>query len=360
MRWQFGNPSSYHIMGRLAATAVEQAREQVAGLLGCGPGEIVFTSGGTEADNAAICSALSADSERQGVVTSSVEHPAVIQTLNRFCPGNLAHRVGVDEYGHLDVSALDALLRRRSDIALLSVMAANNETGVLFQVEELAELAHEHGVLFHTDAVQAVGKIPFAVASTKIGLLSISSHKLHGPKGLGALYVSRRTRFHSMLVGGSQENRRRAGTENVAGIVGFGVAAEMARAALAQEQTDVANMRHQFEEAIFNAIPCVQINGDRNGRLPNTTNLRFSGVDGDRLLVELDAAGLCCSAGSACASGNSKPSHVLMAMGLSAEDAKRSLRFSFSRYNTPEEVQAAAEIVSHSINMLRRSARTAC
>ena len=341
---QYGNPSSGCRLGKLAANAVERAREQMAALLGCEPREVVFTSGGTESINAALASALQQNPERRHLVTTAVEHSATLKPCEALeSQGYEITRLGVDETGRLDMSDFEHKIR--PDTALVSVMAANNETGVLFPIHELAEIGRQRGVFFHTDAVQAAGKIPIRLAETALAYMSVSSHKIHGPKGVGALYVNRRTAFHPLLRGGGQENGRRAGTENVAGIVGFGKAAELALQGLGTGMPQVQALRDAFENGVLERIPGVQVNGDRTARLPNTSSLAFEGVEAETALLLLDRAGICASAGSACMSGSLAPSHVLRAMGFSHARARSTLRFSFSRFNTAEEIAQALEIL---------------
>jgi len=352
---EYGNPSSAYGFGSRVARAVENARESVAALLGCEPGEILFTSCGTESNNAAISSALANDPDRQHVVTTAVEHSAIIKQCEALArKGVEVTFLPVNAQGALDLDELaDAI---RPDTAIVSIMWANNETGVLFPVEEIAAIARARNVLFHTDAVQAVGKIPIRLAEARIPFLSLSGHKLHCPKGVGALRISRRTRFQPFLIGGSQEEGRRGGTENVAGIVALGKAAELAAAGLEHENTQVRALRDRFEETALANIPGTQVNGDREHRLPNTSNLAFDGIESEALLLLLDREGICCSAGSACTAGSIHPSHVLRAMGCSAERARSSLRFSFSRFNTAEETTHAAQVLARVVEKLRAAA----
>jgi len=348
----YGNPSSGCRLGKLAANAVERAREQVAALLGCEPREIVFTSGGTESINAALASALQMNPDRRHIVTTAVEHSATLKPCEALKKqGYEITHLGVDGLGLLDMIDFKHIIR--PDTALVAVMAANNETGVLFPIRELAAIAHAQGVFFHTDAVQAVGKIPIRIAETQIAYMSVSSHKIHGPKGVGALYINRRTAFHPLLLGGGQENGRRAGTENVAGIVGLGKAAELAAQNLEREATEVKALRDAFENGVLERIPGVQVNGDRIARLPNTSNLAFEGVEAESALLLLERAKICASAGSACMSGSLHPSHVLRAMGFSNKRARGSLRFSFSRFNTAEEIEKVLELLPAIIAKLR-------
>ena len=348
----YGNPSSGYRFGAQVRDAIELARERVAALVGCAPGEIVFTSGGTESNNSALSSALQLDAQRQHVVTSAVEHSATYryceQLVKRGCAVTF---VPVDREGNLDVAELENAIR--PETAIISVMWANNETGVLFAISEIAEVARRHRVLFHTDAVQAAGKVPLRLNDAGVQLASFSAHKLHGPKGVGALYVNRRSAFRPMMIGGGQENGRRSGTENVAGIAGLGKAAELAAIALAEAQTRVRAMRDRFEEAVVTALPDTAINGSREGRVPNTSSLAFRGIESEAALMLLDQEGLCCSAGSACHTGSLQPSHVLSAMGLGTDRIRGSMRFSFSRMNSDDEVDRAVEIVPRAISRLR-------
>lgn len=332
----YGNPSSAYGFGRNVRQAVERAREQVAALLGAEPREIIFTSCGTESDNTAISSALHTTGGRH-LITSAVEHSAVknhAEHLERL--GYAVTYLPVSPDGSLDLEALRAAIR--PDTALVSLMWANNETGVLFPIEEIGAICRERGVLFHTDAVQVPGKIPINTASLPVDFLSISGHKFHAPKGVGALYVRRRKKFVPYLIGGHQEKGRRGGTENVASIVGMGRAAELALDRLTEEQTRVRDMRDTFEKRILAEISGVSINGNINARLPNTSNLAFEGVEAEALLMQLDAIGVCASAGSACTTGSLEPSHVLRAMALPRERALGSVRFSFCHQNTLQEV----------------------
>ena len=348
----YGNPSSGYSFGRQVRQAIDRARERVAALLGCEPVEIVFTSCGTESNNAAVNSALQLDPGRRHVVTTAVEHSATrrhCETLSKR--GASATVVPVNSEGNLDLDELENAITPQT--AMITVMWANNETGVLFPVEKIAEIARRKRVLFHTDAIQTVGKIPIQLANSTINSLSLSAHKLHGPKGVGVLYVNRRSAFKPLLIGGSQENNRRAGTENVASIVALGKAAECAGAALAEEAARVRAMRDRFETAVLEKVPDSFVNGDLGARLPNTSNLSFTGIESDAALVMFDRHHLCCSAGSACRTGSVEASHVLRAMNLSAERTRGSMRFSFGRFNTEAEVDRALEIIPAVIARLR-------
>jgi cysteine desulfurase len=348
----YGNPSSGYTFGRQVRRAIDQARERVATLLGCEPMEVVFTSCGTESNNAAVNSALQLDPNRRHVVTTAVEHSATRRHCETVAKcGCSVTVVGVNAEGNLDLDELERAIT--SQTAIVTVMWANNETGVLFPVDKIAEMARRKRVLFHTDAIQTVGKIPIQLAGTTINSLALSAHKLHGPKGVGALYVSKRSAFKPLLIGGSQENNRRAGTENVASIVALGKAAECAGAALAEENSRVRAMRDRFEAGILERVPNAFINGDRVARLPNTSNLSFAGIESDAALMMFDRHQLCCSAGSACRTGSVETSHVLRAMNIPAERARASMRFSFGRFNTEADVDKALEIVPTVISRLR-------
>jgi cysteine desulfurase len=351
----YGNPSSGYAFGRQVRQAIDLARERVAALLGCEAGEIVFTSCGTESNNAAVNSALQLDPNRGHVVTTAVEHSAT----RRHCElvekrGFAVTVVGVDGDGNLDLDEVERAITPQT--AIVTVMWANNETGVLFPVEKIAEIARRKRVLFHTDAIQIVGKIPVRLADSTINSLALSAHKLHGPKGVGALYVNKRSAFKPFVIGGSQENNRRAGTENVASIVALGKAAECAAAAMAEENSRVRVMRDRLETGLLERVPDTFVNGDRAARLPNTTNLSFAGIESDAALVMFDRHQLCCSAGSACRTGSLQTSHVLRAMNVPPERARASMRFSFGRFNTDADVEKALEIIPAVISKLRAMA----
>jgi cysteine desulfurase len=348
----YGNPSSGYTFGRQVRRAIELARERVAALLACEPGEIVFTSCGTESNNAAVNSALQFDPNRQHVVTTAVEHSATRRhcetVAKRGCSVTV---VGVNAEGNLDLDELERAITPQT--AIVTVMWANNETGVLFPVDKIAEISRRKRVLFHTDAIQTVGKIPIQLAGTTINSLALSAHKLHGPKGVGALYVNKRSAFKPLLIGGSQENNRRAGTENVAAIVALGKAAECAGAALSEENSRVREMRDRFETGILERVSKTFVNGDPASRLPNTSNLSFAGIEAEAALVMFDRQHLCCSAGSACRTGSVESSHVLRAMNVPAERARASMRFSFGRFNTDADIDKALEIIPAVISKLR-------
>ncbi|MEP6809580.1 MAG: aminotransferase class V-fold PLP-dependent enzyme [Chthoniobacterales bacterium] len=348
----YGNPSGGYRFGAQVREAIEVARERVAGLLGCSPTEVIFTSGGTESDNTALNSALQPDPTRQHIVTTAVEHSAVRKQCEAHAQGGgEVTFLGVDENGNLDLQELaDAI---RPDTALVSVMWANNETGVLFPIEEIAAIAREKRVLFHTDAVQAVGKVPVRLAAMSVNFCSVSAHKFHGPKGVGALYVNRRSAFRPSTFGGGQEEKRRAGTENVASIVGFGKAAELAAEKLSETAKRVGVLRDRFEETLLAEIADTFVNGGGAARLPNTSSLSFAGIESNAALVLFDQQNLCCSIGSACLTGSIQASPILRAMGLSEERLRGGLRFSFGRFNTEADVDRAVEIIPRVIAKIR-------
>jgi len=353
LKEHYGNPSSGYAFATGARKALDFARERLAALLGCEPSEIVFTSGGTESNNAVINSALQSDPRGKHVVTSAVEHSAVLRPCQDLTKrGCEVTFVGVDRDGNVDLAELEAAIR--PETALVSMMWANNETGVLFPVEQIAEICRAKGVLFHTDAVQAVGKIPIRLRDTVINFLSLSAHKFHGPKGVGALYVNRRTRFLPLIAGGGQEDGRRGGTENVASIVGLGKAAQRAAEYLPQEQTQVRAMRDRFEKTILQSVNGASVNGARAARLPNTTSFLFEGIESPAALLLLDRHHICCSAGSACRTGSQEASHVLRAMNSSSDGARRSLRFSLGRFNSESQIDRATEIVPKVVEKLRQ------
>ena len=348
----YGNASSIHKFGGRLAKVVEEGRAKVAAFLGADPSEIIFTSCGTESDNAAILSSLDVCPKRRKIVISTVEHPAILnlgKDLERR--GYTVVRIPVDNLGRLDMERARETIDENT--AVVSVMWANNETGNLYPVEELAELAHRAGALFHTDAVQAAGKVPFKLRDMEIDMLSVSGHKFHAPKGIGALYVRRGVRFRPFVVGGHQERGRRAGTENVPYIVGMGVAAELALASFDKENTYVRKLRDDLQARLTAAIPNVRVNGDQEHRLPNTTNLSFEYIEGESILMHMDIYGICASSGSACTTGSLEPSHVMRAMGVPYTAAHGAIRFSFSRYNTQEDVDAVVDVMPGIISKIR-------
>ena len=351
---QFGNPSSLHSFGDKVGRAIRDARRQVQALFGAEhDSEVIFTSCGTESDSTAILSALKAQPNRREIITTVVEHPAVL-TLCEFLEkdGYTVHRLKVDDKGRLDLNEYQRLLSDK--VAIVSVMWANNETGTLFPVVEMAEMAHAAGVMFHTDAVQAVGKIPLDLKNTKIDMLSLSGHKLHAPKGIGVLYLRRSTRFRPLLRGGHQERGRRAGTENSAAIVALGKAAVQAQQHMEEENTRVKAMRDRLEQGILAAVPNAFATGDTENRLPNTANIAFEYIEGEGILLLLNKAGIAASSGSACTSGSLEPSHVMKAMGIPYTAAHGTVRFSLSRYNTLEEIERVIAAVPPIVEKLRR------
>jgi len=351
---QFGNASSTHAFGSDVAQAVREARRSVQALIGAAfDHEIVFTSGGTESDNAAILSALAVQEGRDEIVTTSVEHPAVLSLVEELGRRRIrSHLIPVDTRGRLDIEAYRRALGHRTAIA--SVMWANNETGTVFPVEDLAKMARSAGALFHTDAVQAVGRIPIDLKSTEIDMLSLSGHKLHGPKGIGALYLRKGTKFTPMIQGGPQERRRRAGTENVPGIVGLGKAAELAAAQPERERTQIAVLRDRLEQGILRLGRCMVL-GDVKSRLPNTSNIAFEHLEGEAIIHHLNRAGIAASLGSACASGSMEPSHVLRAMNVPSTALRGAIRLSLSRATTIDEIDHVLHVLPDIISKLRAS-----
>ena len=352
----YGNPSSMHTFGGQVAAALVKARGQVAALLGAEPGEITFTSCGTESDSTAILSALQTFPEKRHIVTTRVEHPAIknlcesVDTLTGH--KHRVTRLKVDEKGMLDLAEYEAALS--DDTAIVSIMWANNETGVIFPIAEMARMAKERGILFHTDAVQAVGKIPINLSKLDIDFLSLSGHKLHAPKGVGVLYIKRGTIFVPFLNGGHQERGRRGGTENVASIVGLGKACELAAAHLDEENTRVRALRDKLEHGLLSAIPKSLLNGHVTERLPNTSNISFEYVEGEAILLHMNKYGICASSGSACTSGSLEPSHVLRAMGVPFTAAHGSIRYSLSVYTTEEEIDFVLDKMPAIIASLRQ------
>lgn len=356
----YGNPSSIHRFGGSVAAAIENARRQVAELLGAAyrdrdgnASEIIFTSCGTEGDNSAINAALAALPERRKIVTTAVEHPAVLHYCDELASGKgyIVEKIGVDSCGRLDMAALKAAVD--DNTAIVSAMWGNNETGTIFPVKEIAAIAHAKGAYFHTDAVQAAGKVPVNAAECDADFIAISGHKLHAPKGVGALYIRRGIPFVPLICGGHQEKMRRGGTENVASIVGLGKACEIARTALETEYTQLKTMRDAFEAKLLAAIPRIRINGDPENRLPGTSSVSFECIEGESILMLLDMFGICASSGSACTTGSLEPSHVLRAMGIPYSAAHGTIRFSLSRYNTMEELDFVVEKLPPIIARLR-------
>jgi cysteine desulfurase len=348
----YGNPSSMHTFGGQVEKYIRHSREKIAELLGCDSSEIIFTSGGTESDNAAIKGVLTALPEKRKIITTRVEHPAVLATCREMqAAGYKLIELGVDREGQISLDELEAEVD--DDTAIVTIMYANNETGVIFPIEKISEIVKAKGAVFHTDAVQAVGKIPLNLDKSNIDLLSLSGHKLHAPKGIGALYIKKGTRISPFIVGGHQEKNRRAGTENVAGIVALGKAGELAEKTMEQENTKVKKLRDKLENAILKTCKGATLNGDKNNRLPNTCNISFEYIEGEAILLLLDQFGICASSGSACTSGSLEPSHVLRAMGVPFTAAHGSIRFSLSRYNTEEEVDFVIEKIPAIVNRLR-------
>ncbi len=330
----------------------KRRREQVALLLGAEPEEIIFTSCGTESDNTAVLSALATQGDKKRVVTSRVEHPA-IRSLGAHLAGRgfPVTEIPVDGEGHLDMERYQKSLT--PDTAIVTLMWANNETGVLFPVQEAARMARERGILFHTDAVQVVGKMPIRLKDTAIDMLSLSGHKLHAPKGVGVLYVRKGSKFSPFLIGGHQERGRRGGTENTAGSIGLGKACELAALRMEEENRRVKSLRDKLEGGLLSTVPNCRVNGDRSNRLPNTTNISFEFVEGEAILLMMDEFGICASSGSACTSGSLQPSHVLRAMGVPFTMAHGSIRFSLSIYNREEEIDFVLGKVPAIIERLR-------
>ncbi|MBR7108019.1 MAG: cysteine desulfurase NifS [Lentisphaeria bacterium] len=355
----YGNPSSIHRFGGSVAAHIENARRQVAELLGAAwrdrdgnASEIIFTSCGTEGDNAALNTAVNARPGRKKVVTTMVEHPAVLHYCEELARrGYEIVKLPVDGCGRLDMAALEREVDENT--AVVSVMWANNETGTIFPIKEACAAAHAKGALFHTDAVQAAGKVKIDVDALDIDFLTVSGHKVHAPKGVGALFVRRGIRFTPLIFGGHQERSRRGGTENVASIVGFGKACSMCHEKLDEEYALLAGMRDEFERRVAAAIPGIRINGDLENRLPGTSSISFDCIEGESILMLLDMFGICASSGSACTTGSLEPSHVLRAMGIPYSSAHGTVRFSFSRYNTMEEVVFTAEKLPPVIARLR-------
>jgi cysteine desulfurase len=351
---QFGNASSSHAFGSEVAGAVKQARTRLQGLIGAAfDHEIVFTSGGSESDNAAILSGLAADPERDEIVTTAVEHPAILSLVGHLekARGVKVRYVGVDAQGRLDLDAFERALGPRTAIA--SAMWANNETGSIFPVEALAALAHRAGALFHTDAVQAVGKIDIDLKATEIDMASLSGHKIHGPKGIGALYVRKGVRFTPLVRGGRQERGRRAGTENTPAIVGLGKAAELAAQRMGEDRAAIRSLRGRLEAGLLGAIDDCFVLGDEPNRLPNTADIAFEYLDSEAILHNLQQHGVAASSGSACASGSMEPSHVLRAMNVRPTALHGAVRFSLSRETTAADVDRVLEVLPEIVGRLR-------
>lgn len=346
----YANPSSVHQFGQAVKHRMECAREQVAAMIGASPREIIFTGGGTESINLAIRGAAAMRPECHRVVTTQVEHSAVLRVVERLqAEGYSIDYVGVDREGRINEAEWDAKLTE--DTALVSLLHANNETGVLFDVPRLAAVAAERGIPVHVDAVQSAGKIPIDVGSWRVQLISMAAHKFHGPKGVGALYVRRRTRLSPLIVGGTQERQMRGGTEHVPGIIGMGVAAEVARRDCPRIAREVGALRDALEDGIQSAMPSAHVNGKGADRIYNTANISFEGLEAEAILLLLSEAGICASSGAACSSGSLEPSHVLKAMGIAERIAHGAIRFSLSRFNTRDEVD---EVVASMPGLLSR------
>ncbi len=354
LRDQFGNASSVHTFGQAAKSCVDDARSAVATLLGGRPQEIVFTSGGTEADNLAIRGVADAhvSTSRRHLIASAIEHEAVLNTFKALARrGWTTSLLPVDSTGIVDPAALESAIT--DDTALVSVMHANNEIGTIQPIPELAAIANRHGALFHSDAVQSVGKVPVAVDDLHVDLLSLSGHKFNGPKGIGALWVRRGSRLTATATGGRQERNRRAGTENVPGIVGLGEAARLATEKLATEDARVGLLRDRLEAGILTVVPGTVVNGDCEHRVPNTTNISFDRVEAESLLIALDLEGIAVSTGSACSSGALEPSHVLRAMGFSPHRTQNAIRFSLGMANTADQIDRVVAVLPRVVEKLR-------
>lgn len=350
---QWGNPSSIHWAGRGTRKAVEDAREKICALLGCSPLELIFTSSGTEGDNHAIKGLAYAKKDKGNhIITTKVEHPAVLNTCKYLAKeGFEVTYLDVDSRGLIDIEQLKAAITPKT--ILITVMYANNETGVLFPVEEIGAVAKEKGITFHTDAVQAAGKIPIDLQKLPVDLMTISGHKIYGPKGVGALFARRGVRLIPLIHGGHHERNRRGGTENVAGIAGFGKAAEISLRDMAVEIEHLKVLRDRLENGMKEKVPHVMVNGDPDKRLPNTSNISFEFVEGESLLLNLDMKGVAASSGSACTSGSLEPSHVLVSMGMSHELSHGSVRFSLGKSNTVEEIDYLLEIMPPIVERMR-------
>ena len=338
----YGNPSSIHTFGRQVSSKMDLARERVASILGADTSEIVFTSCGTESNNYAIHSSLEAHPDKKHVVTTKVEHPAVLNVCKYFGKnGYEVTELGVNNDGMLDQDELRDSIR--DNTAIVSIMHANNETGVIFPIEEIGKIVKEKGVIFHCDAVQAIGKIPVNLKNSNIDLLSMSGHKLHAPKGVGVLFIRKGVRIDPLIIGGHQEDNRRSGTENVPYIIGLGKACEIAEGFVKEEQREVRRLRDKLEKGIKDQLTHVAISGENSERLPNTSNVSFEYVEGEATLLLLDMAGIATSSGSACTTGSAEPSHVLQAMGIPPVTSRGTIRFSLSRYSTEDEVDYILE-----------------
>jgi cysteine desulfurase len=355
----YGNASSIHSFGQRSRSSVETAREQVAALIGARPQEIVFTSGGTEADNHAIFGIAETAKVPAHIVTTAIEHEAVLNTCQALEKrGFSVTYLGVDRDGQIDLVALSADLKVHPETVLVTVMHANNELGSVQPLDQIGRIASEADVYFHTDAVQSAGKVPIDVNLLKLDLLSLSGHKFYAPKGIGALYVRGGTRLRQLLYGGHHQRGFRPGTENVAGIVGLGKAAQIAKASLAEDAKRVSALRDTLERALLQHVPDARVNGAGAPRTPNTTNITFPGIEGEALVIALDLKGLACSTGAACSSGAVEPSHVLTAIGLPADEARASLRFSLGRHTTAADIDFALRVIPAAVTQLRELSPT--
>ena len=348
----YGNPSSMHTFGDSAQQKITESREKIAALIGATPAEIILTSCGTESDSTAIRAATLSNPDKKHILTTRVEHPAIKNLCEYLSKrGYRVTFIPVDRKGNLDIDDFQKNLT--DDTAIVSIMWANNESGVIFPIEKISQIVKERGIIFHTDAVQAVGKLPIDVSRIKVDMLSLSGHKIHAPKGVGALYLRKGTKFSPFLIGGHQEGGRRGGTENVASIVGLGKACELSKHHLVDQHTRVKELRDRLEAALLKKISHAMINGDPERRLPNTTSISFEFVEGESILLMMDRLGICASSGSACTSGSLEPSHVLRAMGVPFTAAHGSIRFSLSIYNTAEEMDFISDNLPPIITRLR-------
>lgn len=348
----YGNPSSMHTFGGQVGTKINQARANIAELIGANHEEIIITSCGTESDSTAIWAAILSNPDKKHLITSKVEHPAIKNLFEYLSKNGFRTTfVPVDNKGRLDLDYLFSHLT--DDTAIVSIMWANNESGVIFPIEEISGVLKERGIVFHTDAVQAVGKIPIDLKRVPVDMLSLSGHKVHGPKGVGALYVRKGTKFSPFLIGGHQEAGRRGGTENAASIIGLGKACQLAADHLLEKNSRIKRLRDKLEDELLQRVPNTMVNGDPENRLPNTTSVAFEYVEGESILLLMNELGICASSGSACTSGSLEPSHVLRAMGVPFTAAHGSIRFSLSNYNTEEEVDFIIEQLPPIIERLR-------
>lgn len=349
----YGNPSSMHTFGGQVRKRLNEAKEQIAELIGAGSiEEIIITANATESNNSAFWGTLESYPEKRHIVTTKVEHPSVLNVAQFWeRKGYRVTWLGVDSQGRLDLEELRSALTPQT--ALVSIMYANNETGVIFPVEEIGKIVKSYGIVYHVDAVQAIGKIPLDLKNSTIDLLSLSGHKLHAPKGVGVLYIRRGTRFQPYMIGGHQEYTRRAGTENVPGIIGLGKACELAKKSVEEETNKVRRLRDKLEREILAKVPDSRVNGIEAERLPNTSSISFEGVEGESILLMLDREGICASSGSACTTGSIEPSHVLRAMGVPYNYVHGTVRFSLSRYTTEEEIDTVIEVLPGIIERLR-------